>query len=218
MKPDYKLPSLLTLFLLFFTINVNAQPTYPFARDFTNGKIFINDSTQITGQIKWLPHQNSKLQFRQNENAATDKYAPGEITSFSTDKLVFKALFDLDVYAESYPLIGKTTRIKHTFGEVLSTGIFNIYYVMVTGYNPVSGVAEIYPNIYFEKKVNNEYVYAAYPIGIRMKDKKYEKAKEQLYVFFKDYPGITDQIKLYKKQDDFFKIVATIAQQNTSNQ
>lgn len=217
MKPAYQLQSLITLLLVFFTITINAQPTYPFAWDFTNGKIFLKDSTELDGQIKWVPHQNNKLQFRLNKNARIEKYVPGEIMGFSVDKLAFKALFDLDVYSESYPLIGKTTKIKHMFGEVLSTGIFNIYYVPVTGYNPVSGVAEIYPNVYFEKKVNNEYVYAAYPLGIRMKDKKYEKAKENLYVFFKDYPDITAQIKQYKKQDDFFKIIEAIAQKNTPN-
>ncbi len=216
MIPDYKLKALVTTLLLFLTLTINAQ-TYPFARNFTNGKIFLNDSSQLDGQVKWWPHQNSKLQFRLNENAATNKYAPGEIMSFSTGKLVFKALFDLDVYAESYPLIGKTTRIKHTFGEEISTGIFNIYYVLITGYNPVSGVAEIYPNVYFKKKVNNKSVYAAYPSGIRMKDKKYEKAKENLYIFFEDYPEIIEKIKRYKQQDDFFQIVAAIARKNTSN-
>lgn len=217
MKPGYKVSSLIFLLLIFFTLTINAQSTYPFAWGFANGKIFLDDATQLEGQIKWVPHQNNKLLFRLNENAKIDKYAPGEITAFSVDNLVFKALFDLNVYSESYPLIGKTTGIKHTFGEVLSTGIFNIYYVAITGYNPVSGAAEIYPNVYFEKKANNGSVYAAYPLGIRMKDKKYEKAKENLYVFFKDYPDIIEQIKLYKQQDDFFKIVAAIAQKNTAD-
>jgi hypothetical protein len=40
-----------------------------------------------------------------------------------------------------------------------------------------------------------------------MKDKKYENAKDDLYVFFKDYPDIIERIKAYRQQDDFFAII-----------
>jgi hypothetical protein len=65
-----------------------------------------------------------------------------------------------------------------------------------------------------KKKVDDNYLYAAYPFAIRMKDKKYEKAKENLYIFFKDYPQIIEKIKNYKKQDDFFEIINLIKKAN----
>ena len=46
--------------------------------------------------------------------------------------------------------------------------------------------------------------------AIRMKEKRYEDAKEDLYVLFKDYPEVMEQLKAYKQQGDFFKIVDLI--------
>ncbi|OJV52233.1 MAG: hypothetical protein BGO31_00760 [Bacteroidetes bacterium 43-16] len=216
MRSNYKFPSLIIILFTLLSFTASSQD-YPFARGFSKGIIFLNDSSQLSGQLKWFPNQYEKLQFRLKEGGDIKKYAPGEIMGFTADGLKFEALFDLEVYAENYALLGKTSRVKHTFGEVLSSGPVAIYYVLVTGYNAVSGVVEIYPNIYFQKKVNDKYVYAHYPVGIRMKDKKYEKAKENLYVFFNDYPEIVQQIKAYKKQDDFFKIIESIHKTNTTN-
>jgi hypothetical protein len=62
--------------------------------------------------------------------------------------------------------------------------------------------------------VDSGYQYAAYPFAIRMRDKKYEDAKENLFVFFKDCPAIIDKIKLYKQQDNFFEIISLIKKLN----
>ena len=47
-----------------------------------------------------------------------------------------------------------------------------------------------------------------------MRDKKYEDAKENLFVFFKDCPAIIDRNKLIKQQDNFFEIISLINKLN----
>lgn len=204
---------LLTILLTFGAMSVFGQD-YPFAKKFTNGTIILKDSTQLTGQLKWFPHQNSELKFKENEKAGTKKYSLEELIGFKTDTSTFIALFDLEIYSDNYALLGKTSKIKHTFGQLLDSGSYNIYLVLITGYNAIAGAAQAYPNFYFEKKVGNNYVYAAYPFAIRMKDKKYEEAKENLYIFFKDYPQIIEKIRAYKKQDDFFEIIELMKKAN----
>ena len=181
---------------------------------FVNGRIILKDATQLSGQLKWFPSQNDKLKFRESENADTKKYSPADLIGFTTDSLKFVSLFDLEVYSDSYALSGRTSKIKHTFGQLLDSGSYNIYFVSVTGADAISGTIQTYPNFYFEKRVDNNYLYAAYPFAIRMKDKRYEKAKDSLYLFFKDYPQIIEKIKAYKKQDDFFEIIQLMKQLN----
>src|SRR5690606_21887982 len=132
----------------------------------------------------------------------------------TADTLKFVSLFDLEIYSDNYALLGKTTKIKHTFGQLLDTGSFNIYFVLITGYDAISGAIQTYPNFYFEKKVNGNFEYAAYPFAIRMKDKKYEKAKENLNIFFKDYPQIIEKLKTYRQQDDIFEIINLMKKEN----
>ncbi|MDR6158033.1 hypothetical protein QF023_001549 [Chryseobacterium sp. SLBN-27] len=43
-----------------------------------------------------------------------------------------------------------------------------------------------------------------------MKEKKYEKAKENLYGLFKDYPEIIEKIRVYKKENNFLEIIDMI--------
>lgn len=197
---------LIIILLTFWTISVHGQD-YPFARNFVSGIIILKDSTQRNGQVKWFPHQNEKLKFRESENDDTKKYSPEDLIGFKVDTLKFVSLFDLEVYADDYALLGKTTKIKHTFGQLLDSGSYNIYFVQITDYSPISGAIQKYSNFIFEKRAGNSYQFAAYPFLIRMKDKKYEKAKENLYVFFKDYPDIIEKIKSFRQPDDFFEII-----------
>jgi hypothetical protein len=187
---------------------------YPFAKNFVNGTLILKDSTKLSGQLKWFPHQNEKLKFRETENDEPKKYSPEDLIGFISDTLKFVSLFDLVVYSDNYALLGKTTKIKHTFGQLLDSGNYNIYFVLITGFDAISGAIQTYPNFYFEKKVDSNFIYAAYPFAIRMKDKKYEKAKENLYLFFKDYPQIIERIKSFKKQDDFFEIIELMKKAN----
>ncbi|MDP9040780.1 MAG: hypothetical protein M3N30_02285, partial [Bacteroidota bacterium] len=84
---------------------------------------------------------------------------------------------------------------------------FNIYFIGVSEYNAVSGAIQSYLNFLFEKKTDSGYQYAAYPLAIRMRDKRYENAKKDLYVFFAAYPEIIAKIKLFRQQDNFFEII-----------
>ena len=187
---------------------------YPFAKNFVNGNIILKDSTQKKGQLKWFPDPTEKLKFRESEKADTKKYSPEDLLGFTTDTFKFISLFNFEVYANDYPLFGKTLKIKQTFGQLLDSGKYNIYFVLIAGYNAIGGGIQTYPNFLFEKRVDSSYQYAAYPFAIRMKDKRYEKAKENLYTFFKDYPDIIEKIKSYKQQDNFFEIINLMKKSN----
>ncbi|WP_291069942.1 MULTISPECIES: hypothetical protein [unclassified Empedobacter] len=43
-----------------------------------------------------------------------------------------------------------------------------------------------------------------------MKDKKYEKAKADLYILFKDYPEVIEKIKSFSKENSFLEIIEMI--------
>jgi hypothetical protein len=192
--------------LTFFSKSIYRQE-YPFAKNYINGSIILKDSTQRTGQIKWYPDPTEKLKFREGENADIKKYSPEDLLSFNVDSLKFVSLFNFEVYADNYALSGKTIRVKHTFGQLLDSGKYNIYFVIIAGNNALAGGIQTYSNFIFEKKEDGSYHYAAYPFATRMKDKRYENAKENLYIFFKDYPDIIEKIKSYKQQDNFFEII-----------
>lgn len=198
--------SLIIILFSFLTIPVFGQD-YPFAKDFVTGTVILKDSTQKVGQLKWFPDPTEKLKFRETETDDTKKYSPEDLLGFSADTLKFVSLFNLEVYADNYALLGKPIKIRHTFGQLLDSGKFNIYFVFIRGYNAVAGGIQTYQNFIFEKRVDNNYQYAAYPYATRMRDKRYEKAKEDLYRFFKDYPDIIEKIKSYKQQDSFFEII-----------
>jgi len=205
--------SLLIILLSFLAMTVFGQD-YPFAKTFVDGNIILKDSTQKAGQLKWFPHQNEKLRFKESGNSDTKKYSPGELLGFNVDTLKFVSLFDFEAFADNYALSGKLSKIKQTFGQLLDSGSYNIYLVLITGYNAISGSIQTYPNFLFEKKLDSGYQFAAYPFAIRMKDKKYENAKENLYIFFKDYSNIIDKVKFYNQQDDFFEIINLMKNSN----
>jgi hypothetical protein len=204
--------SLVFCVLIFFAISTYGQE-YPFTKTFVNGSIILKDSIQKTGQIKWFPAPTEKLKFKQDENAGVTKYSPEDLIGFNVDTLRFVSLFNFDAYAD-YALLGKPIKIKHTFGQLLDSGVFNIYFVLIPAYNALAGGIETYSNFLFEKRVGNNYQYAAYPFATRMKDKRYEQAKENLYIFFKDYPDIIEKIKAYNQRDNFFDIISLMEKSN----
>jgi hypothetical protein len=201
------------LFFTFLTFSAVGQ-AYPFAREFVNGTIVLKDSSKKTGELKWFPNQNEKLKFRDTKKGETQKFSPEEIIGFSADTLTLISLYNFNAYSDNYALLGKTSTIKHTFGQLLDTGKFNIYLVHITGYSAISGTIQAYPNFLFQNTQGNNSELIAYPFAIRMKDKRYEKAKENLYILFKDYPDIIEKLKGYKQQDDFFKIINMVKDVN----
>lgn len=183
---------------------------YPFATEFVNGKVILKDLSELNGQIKWYPSQNDKLHFRSDEKEKPAKYTPNDITSFSAENLKFVPLYNFKAYADNYALVGTPTKITETFGEVVSEGKFNIYFTSIRGYNAIARTLEDYPNFVFQDANDAEKKLYAYPFRLRMKEKKYEKAKEDLYILFKDYPEIVDKIKAFKKENDFLEIIKMI--------
>jgi hypothetical protein len=82
--------------------------------------------------------------------------------------------------------------------------------VIIVDLNSINGSRQGYPNIVFQNTSDNTIGLVAYPFNVRMWDKKYERAKENLYALFKDYPQIAEAIKNYKKEDDFNAIVEMV--------
>ncbi len=201
------------LLLTLLTLSAFGQ-NYPFAKDFVKGAIIFKDSSHKAGQVKWFPHQNEKLKFIESEKAETTKYSPEEILGFSADTFKFVSLYNFNAYSDNYALLGKTSNIKHTFGQLPEAGKFRIYFVLITGYNAISGAIQTYPNFLFQNTQDNTAGLVAYPVAIRMKNKKYNKAKENLYILFKDYPDIIEKLKNYKQQDNFYEIINMVKETN----
>ncbi len=187
-----------------------AAPSYPFARNFVPGIIFLNDGSQKSGLIKWFPAQEEKLLFRENEKAPKQKFPPEDLAGFQVDSFRFRSISGFDVYGNDFAVLGKMSAIKHTFGQWLDSGRVNCYLVYYSGYNALGGSIQSYANALFEKKTDSGLVYAAYPVAMRMKDKKFERVKDNLQDFFKDYPEIADKIKSIQQQDGFSELLKLI--------
>ncbi|WP_415326518.1 hypothetical protein [Chryseobacterium sp. MMS23-Vi53] len=201
-------------FIFILSIFFSYGQGYSFSKEFKSGKVVLKDESTIEGELKWYPSQNDNLKFRKNENEKTVKYTPNDILSFSADNMNFVPLFNFSAYADNYALIGTPTKIKETFGQVVSEGKINVYFTVLTGYNAVSRTIEDYPNFVFQNSADPEKKMYAYPFEIRMKEKKYEKAKENLYIVFKDYPEILEKIKAFKKENNFLEIIKMIEEIN----
>jgi hypothetical protein len=206
--------SILSVLLICLLTTYVSGQSYPFAREFVPGVITLKDSTQKSGLVKWFPAQEEKLIFKENEKAPKQKFSPEELAGFRSDSFRFRSISGFEVYGNDYALLGKMSKINHTFGQLLDSGTVNIYLVLYSGYNALGGMNQSYPNMLFEKKTDSGYSYAAYPVAIRMKDKRYEKAKEALLSFFKEYPEISEKIKAYRQQDDFTEILNLVKKLN----
>jgi hypothetical protein len=200
--------SLLIIVGMLITWSVRAQ-SYPFAKNFVPGTITMKDASQKKGLIKWFPSPNEKLRFKPNAEPE-EKYTITDLQGFCTDSLQFKTLTNLEVYGEDYPLFDRMSQLKQTFAQVVYTGKFNIYYVLYYGYDAVQGGIVTYPNLIFEKTKEEKQEYAAFPIMINMRDKKYEQAKKNLYPFFSEYPAIQEKLKQYHLDSNIFSLVEFI--------
>ncbi|KAA5536767.1 hypothetical protein F0919_03600 [Taibaiella lutea] len=199
------------LFILFIAFACQAQNEF-FANNYVGGTIILKDSTIRKGQLKWLAGQFNKVKFKASEDADVLKYDPDDLIGFKVDTLTYVSLYDFDAYSDNYTLIGKTTKIKKAFGEILHKGHFNIYLVLITGYNPVSQSIQYYPNIVFERVETEQKPLISFPYSIRMKEGKYEKAKEALCNYFKDYPEVVVLIKSFRRDDNFDSIIEKVKQ------
>ena len=190
------------------------EPAYSFSRNFVQGVIFLKDSTSKAGLIKWFPAQEEKLVFRENEKAPKQKFAPDDLAGFKVDSFRFHSISGFEVYGNDFALLGKMSKINHTFGQWLDSGKVNIYLVYYSGYNALGGSIQSYGNFIFERKTDSGYVYAAWPVYIRMKEKKFEKVKDNLLIFFRDYPEVAEKIKALQQQDGFAPILEVVKKLN----
>ena len=200
--------SFCTLMVLCSSLSAQVkEPSYPFARDFVSGIIQFPDGNQKAGLIKWFPAQEEKLVFRENEKAPKQKFRPDELTGFQVDSFRFRSISEFEVYANDFALLGKMSKINHTFGQLIDSGRVNSYLVYYSGYNALAGGVQSYLNIVFEKKTDSGKAYAACPVTLRMKEKKFEKIKENLISFFSDDPAVADKIKTLQPADGFVQIL-----------
>ena len=144
------------------------------------------------------------------EKAPKQKFPPEDLAGFQVDSFRFRSISGFDVYGNDFPLPGKMSAIKHTFGQWLDSGRVNCYLIYYSGYNALGGSIQSYANALFEKKTGSGLVYAAYPVAMRMKDKKFERVKDNLQDFFKDYPEIAEKIKTIQQHDGFFELLKLI--------
>ncbi len=180
---------------------------YPVTKKYVSGSVMLRDSTVKTGQIRWFPTQNGNIKFRIDTEGEAQQYTPVDLLSFTVDTLMFVPLFDLEAYTNDYAMLGKSSKIKQTFGHVIHRGDYNIYMVLVGDYDALNERVQTFANFIFEQKSDSGAQYAAYPLDIRMKYSRYEKAKDGLYTFFKNHPDVVEKIKAYNPQDDFSEVV-----------
>jgi hypothetical protein len=204
---------LLKVMLLLWAASACGQE-YPFVKKYVAGNVLLRDSTLRSGQIRWFPAQNAQLKFRMDSKAEAVQYSPQDVLGFTVDSLTFVPLFNLQVYSTAYVTLGKMSAVSHVFGQVIDRGTYNIYLILSSDYNAMSERNETYANFIFEQKISDAFQYAAYPFDLMMKDSKYEKAKEGLYSFFKDYPEVIQKIKDYNPQDDFFEVIRFLKEFN----
>lgn len=186
-------------------MDISAQD-YPFMKEFQPGYIVLKDSSRKQGFIRWFPSQKEKLRYREKESSASEKFAPSELAGFVVDTFVFESLTDFEAYGDYYPMLGRTSSIKETFGRVLHKGKISMYLVFYYGYESVSGAIN-YPNVVFTRYKDGKLQYVSYPVFVKMKEKRYEKAKQPLIEFFADYPEIVQLVKAYTRDSNFMEIL-----------
>ena len=183
---------------------------YPYADQFVEGEVVLRDSTVVKGQVQWMEHQNQKLRFRKSAEAEPEKYAPEDLLGFSAEGYTFDVLQKVSVYAENAALLGKTSRLKHLFAQRLHAGTFTIHAVFIQAYDGVSGAIQSYPNLLFHRTAEPQATPVPYPFRVRMKDGRYEQAKEPLYALFKDQPAVLELLRAHRQEDSIGPLVEAV--------
>jgi hypothetical protein len=203
--------SLIIVVCLFITCSVSAQ-NYPFIKNFVAGTIILKDGSRKTGLIRWFPDPSEKLRFKMNNDAVEEKYQIPDLQGFTTDTLHFKMLSNLEIYGEDYPVLNKMSKLKNMFGQIIYTGKINVYYVLYNGYDPLRNGYSAYPNLIFEKTKDNKPEFAAFPVYINMREKRYDEAKERLLPFFSEYPAIQEKLKTFNRATNMSGFVDSFKQ------
>lgn len=205
-------PTLFTLFLL-LTFSSFAQK-YPFYNHFAEGAIILKDGTENPGFIKWNFSPASRLLFRETAKGNNTKYSAEDIDGFIVGDQMWIPIFNFKAYSGGYPLLGVPSKYKHSFAQLIDTGKFNIYLAPVLDLDGISASPITYTNFFFQKRDSSNTELVPYPVAIRMVNRRYEKAKEDLYELFKDYPHIVEAIKNYTQEKSFYPIVDLVHEVN----
>lgn len=201
--------SLALLLVLLGTSHARAQ-LFPFAGQYVTGTVQLPDSSVRSGEVMWVVHQNQKLRFRTSAVAEPEKYGPSELIGFVADTFQFVSLHDIQVWAENAGVIGKTSRIKHVFAQRLYAGTYTVQLVFIEAYDGVSGAIQTYPNVLFQRSDEPGATPVPLPYGVRMKDDRFEKAKEPLYALFTDHPKLVEVLRALRKQDDLAPLIHAV--------
>lgn len=185
---------------------VQAQD-YDFIDEYTPGQIVYADSTIARGLLKWNMPANGKVRFKRAPEADAVKIRPDEILGFSIAGIEFTKLENVPSVSVEFALVGITTKIDRIYARVLHRGPFDVYKVHIPAYKPVNGSMMTVVNYVFAKDDR----LICFPEGLRMKDKRYEKAKKKLMKFFAGYDEIVDRIAEYDKRDSCEPIVEAVA-------
>lgn len=207
--PMLRMRSIVLLLVLFAVTRAHGQ-LYPYAERFVKGTVLLPDSTVQSGEVMWLKHQNQKLRFRTSEQAEPVKYGPADILGFDVDSFHIVSLHDIRVWAENAAVIGKTSKIKHVFAQRLHAGTYSVHMVFIEAFDGVSGAIQTYPNILFQRGEAAGNTPVPLPYGVRMKDARFEKAKEPLYALFNEHPDLVDRLRALQKEDDPTAIISAV--------
>lgn len=176
---------------------------------FVSGTILFKDGSVKNGLIRWNTNQNERLQFRPDENGKTEKYGADELQGFKVDTSEYVSLAGIKVCGDDFPMSGKYSVVKQTFGKLIWRGKINVYELFYHGYSGLAGPV-VFPSLVFEKQDSAGTQYASFPFAVRMKDKRYEQAKEPLYTFFAASPELTEAIRSFRQEGDVFEWVKII--------
>ena len=200
-----KMKKLILIFLLFVSSLALGQ-RYEFTENFIEGSIVIGDSTERIGYIKWDVYSNEKVRFKTLPTSEIEKFKPSDITGLRIDSIQFQTLFNLEAIASDYALAGVKTKLKAILGEILHKGTYDIYKIYVVGYNAIAGTTVTTANFVFmrgDQKV-------CYPYGLRMRQKKYNKAKKDWIELFEGYQEIIEMINNYQREESIDPIIKKI--------
>jgi hypothetical protein len=200
----------LALLLVLFAVGPAHAQLYPYAGQYVKGTLLMADSTSRSGEVMWVAHQNQKLRFRTDERSEPVKYGPTDIIGFVADTFPFVALHDIRVWAENAAVIGKTSRIKHVFAQQLFAGTYTVHMVFIEAYDGVSGAIQSYPNLLFQRSDQPGASSVPFPYGVRMRDDRFDKTKEQLYALFADHPQVVERLRGLTKQDDPATLIGVV--------
>lgn len=197
-------------FLLLFTAIVSHalfSQVGKFNQEFRPGYILVQDGPKTSGLLKIYLTQSEKLKFKVGESGTLVKYSPDLIQGFEIDSSSFRSLFKLELFGA----MGKKRSIHSCFGQEVSSGKIEAYYVYLGDYNPFANANEVFLNLYLVKRNGERF---AVPILHRFGKKRFLRIKEELMTFFADEPDVQTKIESLDRANGFADVVNFVKEYN----